>query len=25
MVKGHPIETLRDGLRRFSDEIIAKM
>ena len=25
MVKGHPLDTLRDGLRRFSDEIIAKM
>ena len=25
MIKGHPLETLRDGLQRFADTVIAKL
>ncbi|MEE2663174.1 MAG: TIGR03619 family F420-dependent LLM class oxidoreductase [Myxococcota bacterium] len=25
LVKGHPLETLRDGLQRFADDVIAKL
>ena len=25
MIKGYPLGTLRDGLRRFADQIIAKL